>query len=121
MRAHTNPKRKVVLEDRAQAMRAAPSWSEAALWRCLKASQLGTRFIRQAPLGRFVVDFLAPAARLAVEVDGPYHARRATADARRDRVLRRLGYRVLRVSEEAVRRELSLVLERIRRALGAPG
>jgi very-short-patch-repair endonuclease len=32
-----------------------------------------------------------------------------------------LGYRVLRVSEEAVRRELSLVLERIRRALGAPG
>ena len=34
---------------------------------------------------------------LVVEVDGGYHAERATADARRSRVLERLGYRVLRV------------------------
>jgi very-short-patch-repair endonuclease len=117
MRAHTNPKRKAVLEERAQAMRAAPSWSEASLWRCLKASQLGTRFIRQAPLGRFVVDFLAPAARLAVEVDGPYHARRVTADARRDRVLRRLGYRVLRLPAELVEKDVAGAVELVRAAL----
>jgi very-short-patch-repair endonuclease len=54
---------------------------------------------------RFIVDFAAPAERLVVEVDGAYHARRRAADARRDRVLRRLGYRVLRL-------EAQLVLER---------
>lgn len=121
MRAHTNHKRKVVLEERASAMRSAPSWSEAALWRCLRASRLGTRFIRQAPIARFVVDFLAPAVGLVVEVDGPYHARRVAADARRDRVLRRLGFRVLRVKEEEVLRDLASVLERIRKAVRAPG
>jgi very-short-patch-repair endonuclease len=37
--------------------------------------------------------------KLIVEVDGGYHARRATADASRDRKLARLGYPVVRVSE----------------------
>jgi very-short-patch-repair endonuclease len=36
-------------------------------------------------------------------------------------VLRRLGFRVLRVSEQEVLGELALVLERIRRALKDPG
>lgn len=35
-------------------------------------------------LGEHIVDFLAPAQGLVVEVDGPYHARRLRADARRD-------------------------------------
>jgi very-short-patch-repair endonuclease len=50
----------------------------------------------QVVIGRFIADFAAPTARLVVEVDGEYPSRRRTADARRDRVLRRLGYRVLR-------------------------
>jgi hypothetical protein len=33
------------------------------------------------PLGRFIVDVLAPRARLVVEVDGGYHSTRAGADA----------------------------------------
>ena len=57
-------------------------------------------------LGRFIGDFVAVSARLVVEVDGGYHARRRAADARRDRALRRLGYRVLRL-------EASLVSDRI--------
>jgi very-short-patch-repair endonuclease len=58
------------------------------------------------PLGRFVADFVAQSARLGVEVDGDYHARRRAADARGDRGLVRLGYRVLRF-------EAALVLERL--------
>ena len=34
--------------------------------------------------------------------NGGYHALRRTADARRDRALRRLGYRVLRIEAELV-------------------
>jgi very-short-patch-repair endonuclease len=56
------------------------------------------RFRRQVVLlDRYIVDFYAPSLRLVVEVDGGYHRLRKTADARRDRELRRAGYTVLRV------------------------
>ena len=74
-------------------------------------------FRRQVPLGRYIADFVAPAVRLVVEVDGGYHARRRAADARRDRVLARLGYRVLRLDAELVVAELPEALRRIREAL----
>jgi very-short-patch-repair endonuclease len=65
---------------------------------------------------RFIVDFVAPSARLVVEVDGGYHARRVTADARRDRVLRRLGYRVLRLDADLVLAQPQEAVARIRAA-----
>jgi very-short-patch-repair endonuclease len=55
-----------------------------------------------------------------VEVDGPHHALRARADAHRDAVLARLGYRVLRLEAALVVRELPVALERIRAALDGP-
>jgi very-short-patch-repair endonuclease len=50
--------------------------AEAALWAQLKNRQLGVVFRRQVVvLGRYIADFLAPAVKLIVEVDGGYHAR----------------------------------------------
>ena len=54
----------------------------------------------------FIADFYAPSARLIVEADGGYHARRVTADARRDRKLTRAGYRVVRLQSKLVMRDL---------------
>jgi very-short-patch-repair endonuclease len=97
--------RSSTLETIAADLRASLTPSEAALWRHIQAGRTGAWFRRQAVLGgRFIVDFVAPAARLVVEVDGPYHTRRRSADARRDHKLARLGYRVLRL-------EAALVLE----------
>jgi very-short-patch-repair endonuclease len=80
---------------------------------------LGIAFRRQVPLGgRFIADFVAPSARLVVEVDGPCHKSRSRADARRDRVLRRLGYRVLRLEARLVMQQPELAVARIRAALG---
>jgi len=73
----------------AHTMRQAPTDSEARLWRALRSSQLGVAFRRQVPLLGFIADFYAPSVRLIVEVDGGYHARRVSADARRDRKLAR--------------------------------
>ena len=95
--------------------------SEAALWRCIRGGRLGVCFRRQVVVGgRFIVDFVAPAARLAVEVDGPYHACRQAADARRDRVLARLGYRVLRLEAELVLTRPEEAVARIVAALTEP-
>jgi very-short-patch-repair endonuclease len=102
---------------RAQGMRESPTRSEEALWRALSGSQLGVAFRRQVPLGRFILDFLAPSVRLAIEVDGPVHLLRGRADARKERALRRAGYRLIRVDAESVLRELPLVVAFIRAAL----
>jgi very-short-patch-repair endonuclease len=111
-------KTKRLLQERAQLMRAYPSWPEQVLWRAVHSGQLGVPFRRQVVIGRYIVDFVAARARLVVEVDGPQHELRRAADARRDRELGGLGYRVLRVEAGVVVRELPVALERVRAALG---
>ena len=101
----------------AHTMRQAPTDSEAWLWRALGSSQLGIAFWRQVPLLGFIADFYAPSARLIVEVDGTYHARRVTADARRDRKLTRAGHRIVRLPAELVIRDLPAAVLAVRRAL----
>jgi very-short-patch-repair endonuclease len=91
---------------------------EAALWRLLRGKRLEVRFVRQHVIGRFVVDFAAPVVRLAVEVDGGYHALRTAADARRDAKLRRWGWRVLRLDARLVVAHPAEAVARIRAALG---
>ncbi len=85
-------------------MRHEPTASEAKLFEAIRSGKLGVSFRRQVPLaGRFIADFYAAEVRLVVEVDGGYHARRSDADARRDRALEKLGYRVLRLGEATSR------------------
>jgi very-short-patch-repair endonuclease len=94
--------------------------SEAALWRLIRGGRLGVWFCRQAVIGRFIVDFVAPSARLVVEVDGGYHATRRAADARRNRALARLGYRVLRLEAHLVLKHPEQAVALIRAALPSP-
>ena len=104
----------------ARTMRHSATASEEALWRSLSGSKLGVSFKRQVVVGgRFIVDFLASSAKLAVEVDGPYHSQRIGRDASRQRALERLGYRVLRLEAELVLQDLPAALEEIRKALVA--
>ncbi len=91
-----------LLAERAHFLRHNCTDTEAQLWRQLAGSALGVAFKRQVPVDRYIVDFLAPSVGLVVEVDGGIHSARGTRDARRDRVLRRLGYRVLRLDAEFV-------------------
>jgi len=114
----SNLKTKALLAERAHALRHCPTASEAALHRLLSGKKLGAAFKRQVPIGqRYIADFVAPQVRLVVELDGASHKQRASADARKDRVLRRLGYRVLRIQAKLVFQQPELVLARIRQAL----
>ena len=107
-----------VIVARAAAFRAAPTTTEALLWEALRAQRLGVRFRRQVVLGRYVVDFVAPRANLVVEVDGEVHAQRGAADARRDRDLARMGYRVLRLPRAMVQERLAEAVALVVAALG---
>ena len=110
--------RSALLAERARQMRCAPTRTERIVWQAVSGNKLGVSFKRQVVVGgRYIVDFLAPATRVAVEVDGPYHVQRVQADARRDRALARMGYRVVRIQEELVLRALPVALARIRKGI----
>ena len=100
MRAKSQTCRKELLEARARWMRREPTLTESVLWERLRGRKLGVVFRRQVVIGRYIVDFAAPAVRLVVEVDGGYHQRRVRLDAKRDAALAKLGWKVVRISEK---------------------
>jgi very-short-patch-repair endonuclease len=96
--------------------------AETLLWRYLKAHHLdGLSFRRQAPMGRYVVDFVCHAARIVVELDGESHDfdTRQNHDAIRDAWLASRGYIVLRFTNEQVLSGLEGVLSVIRETANA--
>ena len=110
---HAN-RRSQQLAERAARMRGQATPSEARLWSRLRCRQLvGVQFRRQVVVGEYIVDVAAAEVRLAVEVDGSWHGGRERADARRQRRLEALGYRVLRFSVAEVVGELEGVLAAI--------
>jgi very-short-patch-repair endonuclease len=115
-RLHPSRHRATLIAERAKALREFSTLSERRLWSALSGGKVGVSFRRQAPVaGRFIIDFLAPAILLAVEVDGGVHQHTLRADARRDAKLRKLGYRVLRLDAELVMRDLEGAVARVRR------
>ena len=68
----------------AKKLRANTTPHERILWRALKELPTeGTHFRRQAPVGPYGVDFLCPAKRLVIELDGGHHNDDATANGKR--------------------------------------
>src|SRR5262249_56717040 len=58
----------------ARKFRKVPTHGEVMLWRELRRRGLNGRKVRrQQPIGPFIVDFLVPAFRLVIGVDGPCH------------------------------------------------
>ena len=83
---------------------------------------MGVSFRRQVPIGSsIIVDFLAPSARVVVEVDGSSHVGRRAADARRDDKLRPLGYLVVRLDAALVLADLEAALALVRAPLAGGG
>jgi very-short-patch-repair endonuclease len=83
------------------------------LWSDLKDRRLhGHKFVRQIPLGPYIVDFLCRGHNLIVELDGVQHAESPYDDSRTI-WLNRNGYSVLRFWNSEIRRERTAVLETI--------
>ena len=76
----------------ARRLRKNPSDAERTLWSALrKHQQLGYKFRRQAPIGRYIVDFLCVKAGLVIEVDGGQHGNQSSQDLERTRYLESNG------------------------------
>lgn len=110
-------KRRTDATERARRLRADDTEPEYRLWSDLRARRLnGYKFLRQVPLGPYIVDFLCRREFLTVELDGSQHAESKT-DVRRDGWLNGQGYSVLRFWNDEVLRERGAVLDTILAAL----
>jgi len=104
--------RERVLAERAAEMRHAPTPSEARLFEALRG---GRRRLPQAGAGAGEVHRGLARARNSArgQWDGQYHEQPRRADARRDRLLARAAYHVLRLPAELVMRDLRQAMERV--------
>ena len=86
--------------------------SELLLWSKLKGKQTGFKFRRQYSIGRYVVDFYCPKAKLALEADGKTHFDDESIlyDARRDKYIENLGIKVIRFTNNDVYENLEGVV-----------
>ena len=108
-----------VSTSRARRLRSNATSAELRLWNRLRGRAIdGYKFIRQQPIGPYVVDFVCRERRLVVEVDGGQHADNVR-DRARDEWLRGYNYRVLRFWNNDVMNNMDGVLEVIAGALRA--
>jgi Uncharacterized protein conserved in bacteria len=88
---------------------------EIILWdKVLKNKKMhGYQFLRQFSIDNFIVDFICRKIKLIIEVDGYSHNFKYEKDIQRDEHLAKLGFTVLRFSEDNLKNDLPNVIRTI--------
>ena len=109
--------------ENARALRKRLTLQEVKLWVKLRELKpLGHHFRRQAPIGRYIVDFVSFRSQLVIEADGGQHGMpdAAQTDQVRDAFLRSQGLRIIRFWNSDIDGNLAGVMESIVSALKLP-
>jgi very-short-patch-repair endonuclease len=110
------PSEKRLVNETARALRKRLTPQEVKLWVKLRELKpLGFHFRRQAPIGRYIVDFVSFSSRLVIEADGGQHGMPdgVASDQARDDFLRSQGFQVLRFWNSEIDANLEGVMETI--------
>jgi len=106
------------LKDFARELRNGSTQAEKHLWYNLlsKKQMDGYRFLRQRTINNYIADFACLELSLIVEVDETTHDYQETQihDAKRQKELEALGFRVVRVTDWEVQNDMTLVYEIIK-------
>ena len=105
---------------RARALRRDATSAERILWRRVQNRAIGGfKFVRQAPVGPYIADFLCRQRSLIVEIDGETHSSTAeiARDAMRTAFLEANGYRLIRFNNAQLYENIEAVIEAILDAL----
>jgi len=78
----------------------------------VRSKQLGVKFRRQQPIGKYIVDFVCFEKKLAIEIDGGEHLQ-SSRDEIRDEWLQKNGYKVLRFWNNDVLKNTDGVIQTI--------
>lgn len=111
MKIYYNPK----LKQLSRNLRNNSTLAEVLLWNKLKRRQMcGYQFMRQKPIGDYIVDFYCSKLKLIIEVDGETHRHKLTKDVERQGWLEDLRLQVLRFDDAEVKSDINNVLYSIK-------
>jgi very-short-patch-repair endonuclease len=101
-----NPRLKAL----ARELRKNSTLTEVILWLNIKGKAFGHEFHRQIPVDEYIIDFYCHELNLAIEVDGSTHNYNYDNDMQRQKKLESIGIRIIRFSDEDVKKHLNDVL-----------
>ena len=116
---HADPLTYKTLLSHAKRMRYEMTNAEICLWQRLRDNQIGFKFRRQHIIDNYIADFICIKKKLIVEVDGRIHAlgEQKEHDDIRTEDLQKLGYRIIRFTNDQVICETDKVIQHIKEAL----
>ena len=112
MKIYYNPK----LKQLARNLRNNSTLSEILFWNKIKGKGiLGYQFLRQKPIGNFIVDFYCPKLRLAIEIDGDSHGTKGAIqkDKMKEMYLVKHRINLIRYDDHAVKSSIQDVVDHL--------
>jgi leucyl-tRNA synthetase len=95
-------------------MRSEMTPSEALVWKELRDQKTGFNFRRQHIINQFIVDFVCLSKMLIVEIDGKIHDETIEYDEGRSEELAKLGFEVIRFTNDLVNKDLQSIISKIK-------
>lgn len=95
---------------------------EIILWQSLKQKQLGVKFRRQQPIGKYIADFVCFEKKFIIELDGGQHNESSNIekDKMRDLFFNQNGFKVVRFWNNEIHQNLDGVIEKIQTEIKCP-
>ncbi|MFM2292556.1 MAG: hypothetical protein RIS29_2369 [Bacteroidota bacterium] len=94
-----------------------PTCAEQIIWEYLRNKKTGYKIRRQQVIDKYMVDFVCLSNGLVIEIDGGIHLQQKEQDALRTQELNKLGYRVIRFTNEEVYENAAKVAMKIKEVL----
>ena len=102
------------MKERAQELRRNMTDAENRMWYYLRNRRLGGyKFVREHVIGHYIADFVCREKKLVIEIDGGQHMDAVEYDTLRTKDLENRGYRVLRIWNHEVFKNIQGVMDRI--------
>ncbi|MCK4407747.1 MAG: leucine--tRNA ligase, partial [Bacteroidales bacterium] len=102
-----------LLKEKAKEARKKPTEAESIIWERLRNKQIGYKIRRQHVIDRFIVDFVCLEKMTIIEIDGKIHDTQIEEDRERTEILNKLGFSVIRFSNDEVITSIDEVIEKI--------
>jgi very-short-patch-repair endonuclease len=89
--------------------------AESLVWNMiLKREKMGFKFLRQKPIGNFILDFYCAKLSLAIEIDDCSHEFKYESDMYREDYLKTNGIKIIRYSNDQAEKQLEYVFNDIK-------
>jgi len=86
---------------------------EEIMWQVLRNKNLGYKFRRQHPFGRYVADFYSDELKLVIELDWKIHEHQKEYDTIRDEIISTYWVKIIRIDNDQIHDNVSWVIDKI--------